>query len=275
VIERLKNLLRLNREAEPEKKLPEDAAKEPDSILQEVQLERLEHDISILDESGQRGQRVEKEAEKEVREAAEDTLKKLHVIQRGRCPKCGEHLHKHFFVFVCDACGWHTYDAPREGPVRVHLSGNQGVLEGDHCYVVTAGTVILLRKDVVIARVPPSSVQWIEYVWNDEEIGERYKQLVSRMTIMCGWCSKEANPESDGFHLVHLALGATQERYCFCTDACYEAFRKMYPSRVHRDCYERDCADCDLCIKRYSDEADEVYTLAKDYLKTKKEPPKE
>jgi hypothetical protein len=71
--------------------------------------------------------------------------------------------------------------------------------------------------------------------------------------LRCSWCQTVANPGGDGFHLVHVAFGTFQERYSFCSDACYEAFRKMYPSRVHRNCYERDCRECDLCVKRYED----------------------
>ena len=44
----------------------------------------------------------------------------------------------------------------------------------------------------------------------------------------------------------------------------------MYPSRVHRNCYERDCATCNLCQKRYDDDATEMRLLAKDYLRVKK-----
>jgi hypothetical protein len=70
--------------------------------------------------------------------------------------------------------------------------------------------------------------------------------------------------------MVQVAFGASQERYCFCSDECYEAFRKMYPARVHRNCYERNCAECNLCIKRYGDEAEGVRMLAKDYLTIRK-----
>ena len=70
--------------------------------------------------------------------------------------------------------------------------------------------------------------------------------------VLCAWCNKEADSSKDGFHIVHIAIGATQERYCFCCDECYEAFRQMYPSRVHRNCYDRSCEDCHDCIKRYS-----------------------
>jgi hypothetical protein len=75
----------------------------------------------------------------------------------------------------------------------------------------------------------------------------------ARAEIRCAWCQTVANPNGDGFHLVHVAFGMYQERYCFCSDGCYEAFRKMYPSRVHRNCYERNCRECDLCAKRYED----------------------
>lgn len=72
----------------------------------------------------------------------------------------------------------------------------------------------------------------------------------------CAWCNRPCQPEKDGFHLVHVAFGTTQERHCFCSDDCYEAFRRMYPSRVHRNCYETPCAECTFCVRRYVDESD-------------------
>ncbi|HPY90544.1 MAG TPA: hypothetical protein PLT23_07435, partial [Lentisphaeria bacterium] len=70
--------------------------------------------------------------------------------------------------------------------------------------------------------------------------------------------------------LVHVAFGVSQERYCFCSDECYEAFRRMYPARVHRNCYDRNCNDCDFCVKRYGDEADGIRMIAKDFLRMPK-----
>ncbi|GEM_PF-1487335 len=87
------------------------------------------------------------------------------------------------------------------------------------------------------------------------------------LTITCGWCDKIAVPSANGFHMCQIAFGSSQERYCFCGDDCFEAFRKMYPSRVHRNCYERSCDGCTLCIKRYENEHEGIRTLAKDYLK--------
>lgn len=240
-----------------------------ETILQEDQQERFEHDMSILDDqpgSGS-GDRLQREAEREIRSAAENSLRRLHVIQRGRCPQCGESLRQHLFASICNSCGWNTFDVPRTGPVRVHLTNSSDVVEAERGYVVTPGAILMLRGDVVVARIPASSVSWVEYQWEAEELEQRHRQVIDRVAILCGWCNKTADPEKDGFHIVQVAFGASQERYCFCCDECYEAFRKMFPSRVHRNCYERSCSECDLCIKRYEDETEGMHTLAKDFLK--------
>ena len=252
-------------QAEPNGRDGDEKAVAP--LLREDQRERLDHDLSILDdERGTNTERAHRAAQKEVRTAAEDSLKKLHVIQMGRCPSCGEHLRRHLFASVCDSCGWHTFDVPREGPVRVHLTAAESPVEGDRCYMVKSGAVLVMQDDVVVANVPPGKTSWIEYVWSGQEIEDRQKQILDGMTLRCGWCGAETDPEKDGFHIVHVALGATQERYCFCCDDCYEAFRKMYPSRVHRDCYDRSCSDCEECVRRYSDDVEGLRMLAKDYL---------
>lgn len=81
-------------------------------------------------------------------------------------------------------------------------------------------------------------------------------QIMARAEQPCAWCDTPCRPEQDGFHLVHIALGSFQERHVFCCDDCFEAFRRMYPARVHRNCYERPCADCNYCTKRYNEESD-------------------
>lgn len=81
-------------------------------------------------------------------------------------------------------------------------------------------------------------------------------QIVAQAEQPCAWCNTPCRPDKDGFHLVHVALGAFQERHCFCSDECYEAFRRMYPARVHRNCYERSCTECNYCIKRFANESD-------------------
>ena len=240
------------------------------TVLPDQQRDRLEKDFLILDdEFGLKEKRLHKEAEKQVQFAAEDSLKQLHVIQMGLCPRCGEHLNENIFATVCQACGWNSYEVPSRGPVRVHLSANQTPIEGDRCYVTTPGDVFLIKDNVVIAKINKSAVNWIEYVWTKEEIAQRYQQVIDRLKIKCSWCEKEADPNKEGFALVQVAFGSCQERYIFCSQECYEAFRKMYPSRVHRNCYERKCAECDLCTKRYDDESEGIRIIAKDFIKLK------
>jgi len=241
------------------------------AILQEGHQEELERDLSNLDDGhGAAEQRAQKDAEREVQTAAEDSLKRLHVIQMGRCPQCGEHLRQHLFASICEGCGWHTFDVPKKGPVRVHLRGTDRTVDGERCYQVKTGAVLVVRNDVVVAKVPREGCELIEYLWEQGEIDQRHKQVLDRVNLGCGWCGQPTDAEKDGFHLLHIAFGSTQERYCFCSDDCYDTFRGMYPSRVHRNCYERQCVDCDLCIKRYGDETEGVRMLAKDYLTVRK-----
>lgn len=246
--------------------------KEMKTVIQpEEQRENLESDLSILgDQDGTHEQRLQKVAEREVQSAAEDSLKKIHIINKGRCPVCGEHLSHHMTANICESCGWHKYDTPKAGTVKVHLTGSDDVVEGDHAYVLKEGECLIVKGDVVFARIPKNGYSWVEYAWTDDELEQRQKQINAQVKITCGWCNGDADVNKDGFHLIHVAFGTTQERYCFCSDECYEAFRKMYPSRVHRDCYDRNCNDCNLCLKRYGDEAEGMRVLAKDRLKMKK-----
>lgn len=266
---RLRELLGMTHEEPEKEKEQEPPLREP--FLRAVQNEDRERDIEILEEQGPVAEkRLLKEVEKELQDAAEDSLKKLQFVQKGLCPACGEHLKQHLFASVCEACGWHTYETPRSSPVKVHLKGRESPIEGDRCYALRSGDLLVIRHDVVVARVHHDSVSWVEYLWTDEEIDQRHRQVAEKMIIPCGWCNKPANPDADGFHMVHIAFGATQERYCFCADECYEAFRKLYPARVHRNCYETNCSECNLCVKRYVDEAEGIRLIAKDYLRMSK-----
>jgi hypothetical protein len=242
-----------------------------DGVLQDEQRERLEIDRQILEATDDaQSSEIEREARQQLRLAAEVSLKRLHVIQHGRCPQCGEHLRQHLFASICDSCGWNVYDTPREGNVRVHLSRSGEIIEGERCYILKNGTHLILRNDAVVARLNLESVGWVEYNWSEDELNQRNKEVLDRLTILCGWCNQVCDPDSEGFHMVQVAFGASQERYCFCSDDCYEAFRKMYPARVHRNCYERSCTGCTLCVKRYDDESEGIRTLAKDYLREKR-----
>ena len=239
--------------------------------LPEDQRAQLASDLSMLDKTDvARSQRVQKDVERSVISAAEDSVKRLRVVEMGRCPSCGAHIYKHVGANVCDACGWHQFDLPKTGKVRIHLKDGEKFLEGERAYVLKSGDCLLVRDGVVAAQVPRDAYVWVEYSWPKEEIDNRHAEAQKQLVVPCGWCGKNTNPTADGFHLLHIAFGATQERYCFCSDECYEAFQKMYPSRVHRDCYHRDCSTCNACQKRYDEDAAEMRMLAKDYIRTQK-----
>ncbi len=268
-MDRLKGIFGFDHE--PEVRVDDAATDSPPvGLLHEKQVQMMESDISILeDDDHSKEKRLHREAEKAVVSAAEDSLKRLHMLQMGRCPECGGHLIRHLFASICDQCGWNEYESPRTGPVRVHLKNRAEPVEGHRVYVVKPGSVLVIRDEVVIARVNQDVVSWIEYGWSKDEIDARHRQVVDQMSLLCGWCNKDCDPDKDGFHLAQVAFGSTQARYTFCSDECYEAFRRMYPSRVDRDCYERNCSECNLCTKRYDDETDGIRLLAKDYLNPK------
>ncbi len=239
--------------------------------LPEDQRAQLAQDLSMLEKKDiSRSQKLQADAEKSVMAAAEDTVKRLRVVEMGRCPSCGAHIYQHVGANICDACGWHQFDLPKKGSVRVHLKNGDEIVEGERVYVLKSGDCLVVRHGVVAAQVPHDAYTWVEYAWTEDELSLRHAEAQKQLTVPCGWCGKNTNPTADGFHLLHIAFGATQERYCFCCDECYEAFRKMYPSRVHRDCYNRDCATCKLCQKRYDEDATEMRLLAKDYIRTHK-----
>lgn len=238
--------------------------------LPEDQREQLAREVSMLENrSGVHTRKLQDDAEKKVLSAVQDSVRKLHVVELGRCPSCGERLFQHLGANICDACGWHQYDHPKRGEVRVHLSNGECV-HGERAHVLKNGDCLVVHDGVVCAQIPRHAFSWVEYVWNNGELEQRKFDANSKLIVKCGWCGQETDPNQDGFHLVHAAFGSSQERYCFCCDDCYEAFRKMYPSRVDRDCYERDCTDCDKCLKRYDDEASEMRILAKDYIRNLK-----
>ncbi len=249
--------------------LPETASPLSEAMLNDDDSDKFKTDLQMLSED-EAGERIQQEAYKEIRNAAEQSVKRLHVLQKGRCPLCGESLQQHMFVSVCDACGWNSYSMPKRGGIRVHIRGQEQPVEGSRCYIVKEGAVLVIRGEAVVARIQSRAIEWIEYVWNSGELEERRKQIMERLSLTCGWCGKDTSPDKEGFHLLQIAFGSTQERFCFCSDECYEAFRQMYPSRVHRNCYERSCEDCDLCVKRYFDETDGYRTLAKDLISIKK-----
>jgi hypothetical protein len=96
------------------------------------------------------------------------------------------------------------------------------------------------------------AVRRVEYVWEDEELQEAREQVKRLIKGACSWCEKGLEQvESDGPFVDYVAFGRLQERYVFCATKCMRQFRRQFPTRIHRNCYEDDCSKCDKCIKRY------------------------
>lgn len=267
-MDRIKELLGLDRELDHP---PEEGEKPLDIVLlNDDQKAEMESAMLALDDEESAAKKAKVEAERAVQSAAEETLKRLQLVQRGRCPSCGAHLQRHLFASICENCGWNDYEVPRHGGIRIFVRNRAEPIVGDRCYPVKQNGLLVVKDDAVAAWVNRDLILWIEYGWTPEEIENRHRQILDKITLLCGWCNKPCDPDRDGFHIAQVAFGSTQERYTFCSDECYEAFRKMYPARVDRDCYERNCADCNLCIKRYDDDGEGIRLLAKDYIRPKK-----
>jgi hypothetical protein len=92
----------------------------------------------------------------------------------------------------------------------------------------------------------------VDYLWDEVELIQAKEAARRVRRGICSWCetSLEETPvEEHGED--YVAFGVFQERYIFCSEKCQRGFRKRYPSRVHRNCYETDCGSCELCVKRF------------------------
>ena len=67
--------------------------------------------------------------------------------------------------------------------------------------------------------------------------------------MVCDWCSK--TQQRGDMIPIFAAFGTSQDRFHFCSHPCKERFSKQYPTRIHRDCYNRDCNVCNECVKRF------------------------
>ena len=125
---------------------------------------------------------------------------------------------------------------------------------------LVAFAAIRSASALAVPELPPP-------VFADTEVSTNVamRAWTERMRMFNVTLSFDATPSNN----VQVAFGTTQERYCFCSDECYEAFRKMYPARIHRNCYERDCEECNLCVKRYRGESGGMRSVPKDFLRTK------
>ena len=103
--------------------------------LPEDQRAQLASDLSMLDKTDTgRSLRLQKDVERSVISAAEDSVKRLRVVEMGRCPSCGAHIYQHVGANICDACGWHQFDLPKKGGLGVEVDREQ-VMKANKLYV--------------------------------------------------------------------------------------------------------------------------------------------
>ena len=247
------------------KKKEEEKDLKDKQIVVEGQEEEVQESMAVLAEDKSSVDEVVTEVESAVRQASRDSLKGLKLLEEGRCPECSRKAQQFLFTSVCPQCGWSSFISPKDGEVIVHLKDGsmvscKGTFDTQH------EDILCIADDVVRARIGRDNINYIEYSWTNEEIQERRNQREQEVTGVCHWCGKKIDPEEDERIVVYAALGRTQERYLFCSNKCKGAFEKQYPARVHRNCYERSCLDCEECIKRY-DGSDETILQSDLYVR--------
>jgi len=230
--------------------------KKPKQIVIEDQEERLEEQIGQLvdKDDSHRLEQVEAEVESEIKRAAELGVREIRFLSEGRCPRCAKPVEVLLFTAVCPHCGWASYITPEKGAIVVHLKTGSTV-SCQRVFRVDGGDLLCLTGKVATSRVPAENVDFIEYQWSPEEIAAKQRELEREASRICHWCEREFDRDNPERRVTYVAFGRSQERYCFCSEKCFEAFRRQFPTRIHRNCYEVNCTECELCEKRY--EADD------------------
>ncbi len=214
----------------------------------------LRDELSELVATGKRSD-VDKaiyEAEEAVNAATSADIRGLKMIERGRCPECGARTDMFLYTSVCGNCGWYRRAVPDVGRCVVLLDSGEEV----HCervYTVRNDQILCVTNGVVRAQLNQRYVKRVEYNWSDEELEDARNRAQKQREGACSWCERHLSEaeEEEAPYDEYVAFGLTQEHYVFCAKRCLEAFRRQYPSRIHRNCYETDCKSCNQCIKRF------------------------
>lgn len=195
--------------------------------------------------------KADMEVQQVVTRAAQTELKDILIIDQGRCPRCHARTENFLFTMVCPSCGWFRREVPSRGHSVVSLRSGQEI-ECDYVHHSDRDEILCIRDGVVISEVMRSEIRHIDHRWGEGELDEA-RTLANRLkTGICSWCNQSIDQTPEEEHGEdYVAFGAFQERYIFCSEKCQRAFRRHYPARVHRNCYETDCNTCNLCIKRF------------------------
>lgn len=232
------------------KKKPKNEGKKEKQIVIEDQEEELEESISLLSKKDKGTvEKIITEVDTRVKEAAKESLKDLKLMEEGRCPECGRKTKQFLFTSVCPHCGWSSFISPQQkGRIIVHLKDGT-TIECDNTYDTRKGDVLCITDEVVRQKIPQMNISYIEFAWTEEEIRQKRMEKERESTGICDWCGRGV-PKVDMIE-TYVAFGAHQEKYTFCSQRCFLAFQRQYPTRIHRDCYYRYCETCEECIKKY------------------------
>lgn len=234
------------------KKHPSEGKAKPKQIAIEDQEDRLEEEMVELTEkeSGRRVDQVLSEVDTEIKRAAEQAVKEVQLLGEGRCPRCAKRVEIFLFTTVCPACGWSSYITPEKGKAVLHLkSGREVVCE--RVFQIDGGDILCITNSVASHRVPLENLDFIEYKWLQSELDEKRREFERESTRICSWCEREFDKNDPEKRVTYIAFGVHQEKHIFCCEKCLESFKRQFPPRIHRNCYEVDCSTCDLCKKRY------------------------
>ena len=194
-----------------------------------------------------------------VREAAKASLRDLKLMEEGHCPSCGHKALRQFlFTAVCANCGWFSFISPEEGKSLIHLASGK-TIECGTTFDTKGGFLLGITDGVVRAKVTKEKVEYVEFAWTDEEIRKKRDSRVKEQAGIDSWTEKPLSEYENDPIIVYAAFGPSQERYVFGSEENAEAFKKQYPVRVHKNCYERPCVDCDLCSQRFTGEDETIY----------------
>jgi hypothetical protein len=231
----------------------EEHRKRTESLIDMSKDPSLAEELEELAASGSRREidRAGSEVQQAVTEAKRADIRQIMMIEHGRCPECQGRTDNYLFTVVCPSCGWYRREQPNAGKTVLHLDDGASIA-CDRIYRVAGDEFVCVANGVVVALAMRRHVHRIEYQWTECELSQMRERSRKLRTGTCYWCeSRPAEDGGDGPFEDYVAFGIFQERYVFCSEACMVSFRKRYPSRVHRNCYETDCRTCDNCVKRY------------------------
>lgn len=196
-------------------------------------------------------QRADTEVKEVLSRATTTDIRNILLIDQGRCPVCAARTENFLFTVVCPSCGWFRREVPSKGSAVVYLKSGEKI-ECDYVHHGNREEYLCIRDGVVISEVMRSEARRIDYSWGTGDLDEA-RSLARRLKSgICSWCETELSETPQEAHFEdYVAFGAFQERFVFCSEKCQRSFRRQYPARVHRNCYEVDCNQCSLCIKRY------------------------